>query len=785
MAVRNLHWYDSNATRRYPLSDAATALDHKGDLLPNNIIADLNLRYPEHLGDYPFIASVTVTAGIVSITLQVAIDPTDTTTFSPLAVFSMARRQIVAGRHYAMEGQYPGVGGWVVLADGALSDREYTGRLSAGAGLLSPRAARRYRPLPVTSLAKLHNAASLTGIVRLSSEEPVQVVAEEREIDGILRIVVVVRLAQPTAQTDNIVLAQAANVFEKFAGPCGLRPESKNCGQHDPTEAVNTVVPDCNGNIVIEFRGCAAIAQVLEECGIVVDCGLGLNEVCIAKDLPGPGGVLSNEYDDDCFSEASEGISDSPIIFTSENPFPSESNSDIIMGALPYLETFDDGEAQNWTVITGRFAASEEEDSPEQPSESVTPWTPDQITSRPVTGWGDAEELEGNHGDPVASGDWAVHGLLNTTMLMIGSPTLRIASGEKWVHFPVGFNVGYLNYSPLMQVSGLIWAFRHSSDGTIAVCMDRGARGGSMKIFSAGVGGGASPSGLHFFNDSIGAYNGTGNAAFTLAEATPHNFYGKILPNGGSPLMSFDIDNGTPATRTANASMPVSVDGYIFAYNSNEGRSNNTNIRRWCAVDTSGGDITAPEAAALRTWLSAAPPPSPDSGSGSVYSTEAGTSYRNIALWEGFDHSTLQRRYTTEFRLKPGTFNARHNAGILVNRKPLPDFTGRSTYFLIQLDYDTQRFQIMYFNGTSLVPEPAFAELKNVQLAVWYRIVVEVTAGSGNSVNLVATLTAIEGTALTASISELTNKFLPDTGKVGLHTDRADVRFSYFEVEEI
>ena len=198
MSVRNNHWYNTNETRGYPLDESATSTSDQGKRLPANIISDINLRYPEILGPFAFLASVGVSPNLISVTLQSALNLTGDPGLNPLAVFSIARDELIEGRPYPLEAQAPGVGGWIVFGSGI--QEEFTGRFSGPAqALLAPRAARAYRDFPVASLGKLASLNALAGIVRLQGIDPVEIVKDSREIDGIERDVIVIRLFQAGA----------------------------------------------------------------------------------------------------------------------------------------------------------------------------------------------------------------------------------------------------------------------------------------------------------------------------------------------------------------------------------------------------------------------------------------------------------------------------------------------------------------------------------------------------------------------------------------------------------
>jgi hypothetical protein len=355
MAVRNQHWYNANETRSYPIDETATRVSDQGQKLPNNILSDINLRYPQILGQYPFLSSVGITENLVSITIQAATALSGTPIFAPVAVFSILQRDIIEGRPYALEPQYPGAGGWVVFGSGV--QELFTGRFSAPTqSLIAPRAARFYRPFPVENISKLNNNDILTGILQLRGNEPIEVVKENRVINGVARDVIVVRL-KPDGTLR--VGGQEVNVFEALAGPCNKRPESGNCDDPAPIEFINTVPPDCDGNITIELRGCAEIARVTDQCGVVVDCSMGLIDACLDNRLPDDDGRLPNEYDDLCFFSE---ISESPPFISEEPPIsisPGISESAISLPSpIPFFECFALSPTlkdPDWSVRSGSF----------------------------------------------------------------------------------------------------------------------------------------------------------------------------------------------------------------------------------------------------------------------------------------------------------------------------------------------------------------------------------------------------------------------------------------------
>lgn len=356
MGTRNLHFLNQNSQRLYPLSDAASGVSTAGAFLPTNILVDLNLRYPESLGYFPYLSSVAVTPGLVSFTVQVASSFTDTASFAPLAAFSMELSEVEPGVNYAILPQAPGVGGWVVFGEGI---REaFTGRFAGPqAGLLAPRAAKPYHPLPVTSMAILGDSVGLTDIIKLSSDQPLTVTRQEMEIDGILRDVAVIGLAQ-TAPSAGLNITETS-VFETFAGPCGNRPESGNCTKQ-PIEYLNAIEPDCDGNITVIFTGAVIMGVVDDGSGIILDSALGLMDTCVSPvaQLPAADGSLPIDYPDKCSQTVSTESETLEVLPVSESfgNYESEGISESfhsLPADLPNSETFNDGSAGRFRFVCG------------------------------------------------------------------------------------------------------------------------------------------------------------------------------------------------------------------------------------------------------------------------------------------------------------------------------------------------------------------------------------------------------------------------------------------------
>lgn len=290
MTLQNPDWYDLNESRSWPIADQATGRDDDGDILPHDVIADLQLRFPTTYGDYAHIGSVTVSESLASVTFV-------SDTGEPLAAVSIVNPQV--GIHYAVSPFQSGVGGWVVFGTGVNDAADIrTWRFSTSSQtVIAPQCARRYRVDTLSGIGRLGAVGRLTGLVRLAGGNDLEIVKETREILGVVRDVGVIRLKS------NYSVSESENVLAKYRGPCGGRAESGSCDT--PIEFVNGVGPDCCGVLYVELKGCSEIRQIDGECGVVVECGFGLSEACITADkLPTADGTLPNEYTDGCDEES-------------------------------------------------------------------------------------------------------------------------------------------------------------------------------------------------------------------------------------------------------------------------------------------------------------------------------------------------------------------------------------------------------------------------------------------------------------------------------------------------
>jgi hypothetical protein len=282
------NFFNLNSTRGYPLDDQATGLSEDGLQLPNGLIVDLCLRFPDTLGVYAFLSAVHVSDRVVSVAIS-ATDSLTAPTLNPIAVVALAQ-PVAEGRAYSLQGLAPGVGGYIVF--GKLDTAEYQGAFATGhQGLLLSQQAKAYPAFPIPWAAKPQDEYKLQDVVRLIAGRDLQIVRDTRLILGSLRDAIVFSLSGDP----NVTLA-------KYVGPCGSRPESGNCIK-PPITAINEVIPDANGNIQIVFPDMSVLSQPH---ALLISTSLSLPGICPI--IPVSGRPDTN-YCDSAVSDDSVGVS--------------------------------------------------------------------------------------------------------------------------------------------------------------------------------------------------------------------------------------------------------------------------------------------------------------------------------------------------------------------------------------------------------------------------------------------------------------------------------------------
>jgi hypothetical protein len=280
-----------NDIRAYPLADTASRRADDGSVLPESVLNDCHVWWPDTYGDVGFVSSVTVSPNLVTLTIA-AYDST-TTEVTVLAAVQMPR-PVVPYHSYALEAMQLGVGGWA--APGRIPE-SMTGVNTwlfsdFSAARLLPRLAQAYPTGGVTSLGKDDSNEVLTGRVRLMAGSNLTVEEGYRYVNGLFTRCIVFGLNE----------AQLPELYELFAGPCGKRPESGTCDR-DPIRTINRVEPDCNGLLYLEVdEASGIISGHLDITGDATGTGVALHTPVDHADLCEPVERFSPMADDICES---------------------------------------------------------------------------------------------------------------------------------------------------------------------------------------------------------------------------------------------------------------------------------------------------------------------------------------------------------------------------------------------------------------------------------------------------------------------------------------------------
>jgi hypothetical protein len=154
-----------------------------------------------------------------------------------------------------------------------------------------------------------------------------------------------------------------------------------------------------------------------------------------------------------------------------------------------------------------------------------------------------------------------------------------------------------------------------------------------------------------------------------------------------------------------------------------------------------------------------------------------------LAIWNGWDTQSVNRVYTGVFKIVSG--GGKNNAALVFNYQVDANGSGLTTWYAAVLDYDQQQFSIQYWNGVNLVSTATVAQLNNVQLNQWYRVMVTVQSGVGTSVDITAVLNIV-GDATLVTLGPLpADNYAPGAGMPGFYTNRSAADLSFILITEL
>jgi hypothetical protein len=282
-------WYTKNAARAYPLSPNSTGKDDSGNHIPEQLLADLRIRFTGEDEEKLYISSVDI-GSVVSIVF------TSSVTFEPVALISVARPAVVSQKIYEVVTINQDATGYVVFGD-ITNLPEVKLRFSSSAqSEVSILAA---YPQPVSTVDRRFAGINgrLDGVYPMYLFANSDIVVRRRtlELENVEREAIVLSL------TDPALTAGTFNSLSQYAGECGRRPESNTCPDPQPIELINGVEPDCCGRIFIEIRGCGDMLPLQNVCGVAIVCSFEVDDSCPPKvNLPSDTGRLPSEFSDDC-----------------------------------------------------------------------------------------------------------------------------------------------------------------------------------------------------------------------------------------------------------------------------------------------------------------------------------------------------------------------------------------------------------------------------------------------------------------------------------------------------
>jgi hypothetical protein len=799
MASINPDWYAGNATRAYPLDDAATARDDAGKELPSQILVDCRIKFPSNLGQYAYVSGVTVSPNLVTVIMLATsnavrmpggIQPVSAPD-QPLCAVSLPM-PVVPYRHYPIQPMADGVGGWLVFGRGI--DESYSGRFSTpGQTILLPRVASAYDPLPIPTLGKLGVDPPLTGVIQLLGATDLEVVQDTREIpiNGTPVIVdaIIIRLVDSLNR----------NVFSLYTGPCGGRPESDSCNK-PAVESINGVVPDCDGNLTINFQG-VNVYDYLNGGGQALDLPLGMAEVCLGQDyLPDKDGNLPSDFPGDCQPgpqgpQAPPGGETPPIVLP-PGCFP-----------IPFCESFDEPTVPTtWVVPFGPFNL-DADDSPVEPCGLTSPGgtpinqsyatTPTQLNA---SVWNCVYSVRPDSTSPLRC---TVHlklmpgtnvngGIIwnyfladpwetppSMTFLWVGIDMSRNALGigifngttvvmSEWVTFPTG-NVPKVGEWYELSVYALadpeFWAPPYNLY--------------QQYITLSGVTDTAFQKMTPMFKFAMNSYGGLAGVGANNAHTRFSWFKLEYIdaPLGCVPLPYYDTFDGTIPTAwiaefgtwvVENDDSPDELYGL-----SAPGSGVPPGVQ-------AGFIETPPFHRGARTEATPATVPINRSY------TAIDQSMRNVSIWDcGYDCRD-GLFISTAFKMMPGS---QINGGIVFNwLDNNPDFK-RPTYMMATLDLTGNRIGIYYYYGaTATMSEWVNLESNVPKAGEWYHMKVQLYPDAANGgapfwlYHVIVTVTGVTDTAFKAVSTDFPQDLAYPGSKVGLGTTYGHTRFSWFRV---
>lgn len=262
--VYNANWLASNLVRKYPLDSRASCIDVNGNVLPDDIITDIQIAYPLDLGEYCYVAAVNITKSLISI--LVAVDDT------PIAALCASKSQLITrgGLYFYMDPLYDGVEGIITSGINGEYPEGTWSFVNNGASRILPSCCSPYIRSKVLSLSRPSDSKPLTGNILLTSGGDIKLSTDTVVIDGKPVKAIFIGL-------DLSVNPQA--VLSSYVTGCDISTEMNTCAL-PYIESIGGAIPDCSGNINI-VSGPTNTVNITTTDGIVfISTGIPLKDVC-------------------------------------------------------------------------------------------------------------------------------------------------------------------------------------------------------------------------------------------------------------------------------------------------------------------------------------------------------------------------------------------------------------------------------------------------------------------------------------------------------------------------
>ena len=290
--VYNANWLAANLTRKYPLDSMSSCIDSNGNKLPDDLIVDIQISYPEELGDYCYIASASITKDLISILIAA----------DGVPIAALCTRNVQSDDRSIYKELIPlhdGVAGVIALGvDVNYKEGKYSFGDDISARIL-PTCCTPYKHPNVVSVGRPDDSEPLTGDVLLTAGNDIKLDIVDVDIDGNKSKVILVGL-------DLTVDARATLL--KYINNCSRFTEMGTCGRVH-VESIGSAVPMCDGNITIEGGPTNTVhVDTLESGVVLLSTDTPLEKVC---------------RDDSLFTEDGNGVG------TPGCPYPGPNSDDI------------------------------------------------------------------------------------------------------------------------------------------------------------------------------------------------------------------------------------------------------------------------------------------------------------------------------------------------------------------------------------------------------------------------------------------------------------------------